>query len=166
MAQADYWPRLAAQAGYVRSSPSADPFFTDPGKQNTFNVGVSLSWDLFSGFAHQANVERARVQVTRTEREQAQALVDLEAELARTLATLETELEVLQLSKANLELAKQQEQLEVERYSAGASTSLDVRNAEIKLTQAELAVVQARVNVAVARAALRRVVGGDLEGNR
>lgn len=164
IAQADYWPRLSASAGYGRSSPSADPFFTDPSKQNSFNVGVNLSWDLFSGLAHQANIERARVQLTRTQREQAQTVLDLEAELRRTLATLDTELQVLQLAQSNYELAKQQEQLETERYSAGASTSLDVRNAEIKLTQAELAVVQGRANVAVARAALRRVVGGSVEG--
>lgn len=165
VARADYWPRLSANAGYGRSSPSADPFFTDPTKQNSVNFGVNLSWDLFSGFAHQANVERARVELTRTQREQEQALIELEAELKRTLTTLDSELAVLKIAERNLELAKQQEQLETERFSAGAATSLDVRNAEIKLTQAELSVVQGKANVAVARAALRRVVGGNVEAN-
>ncbi|MEW6434233.1 MAG: TolC family protein [Myxococcota bacterium] len=165
VARADYWPRLSASAGYGRSSPSADPFFTDPTKQNSVNFGVNLSWDLFSGLAHQANVERARVELTRSQREQQQTLIELEAELKRTLATLQSELAVLTIAERNLELAKQQEQLETERFSAGASTSLDVRNAQIKLTQAELAVVQGKANVAVARAALRRVVGGTVEAN-
>lgn len=164
LARADYWPRLAASAGYTRSSPSADPFFTDPSKQNSLTAGVSVSWDLFSGFAHEANVERARVQLTRTQREQAQTLLDLAAELRRTIATLDTELQVLELSQVNLELARQQERLETERFAAGAATSIDVRNAEVKLTQAELAVVQGRASVAVAREALRRVVGGTVEG--
>lgn len=165
VARADYWPRLSASAGYGRSSPSADPFFTDPTKQNSINFGVNLSWDLFSGLAHQANVERARVELTRTQREQEQTLIELEAELKRTLTTLDSELAVLKIAERNLELARQQEQLETERFSAGANTSLDVRNAEIKLTQAELSVVQGKANVAVARAALRRVVGGNVEAN-
>lgn len=164
IARADYWPTLSASAGYNRGSPNAGLFF-DPTRQNSLNAGLSLSWNLFNGFAHEANVERARVTLTRTQRDQAQTMLDLEAELKRTIATLDTELEVLKLAEANYELAKQQEQLETERFAAGASTSLDVRNAEIKLTQAELIVAQGRANVAVARAALRRVVGGNVEGN-
>lgn len=163
VARANYFPRLSASAGYGRNSPTADPFFTDPSRQNSFNVGASLSWDLFNGLGDQANVERARVELTRTEREQEQALIDLEAELKRTLATLSTERDVLTIAEKNLVLAQQQHQLETERFSAGAATSLDVRNAEIKLTQAQLGVVQGRANVAVARAALRRVVGGNVE---
>lgn len=163
LARADYWPRLSANAGYGRSAPSADLFFTEPGLQNSLNAGFTLSWDLFNGFAHKANEERARIELTRAEKEQVQAVVDLEAELKRTLETLETELAVLLIAERNLELAKQQEKLETERFSAGANTSLDVRNAQIKLTQAQLGVVQGKANVAVARAALYRVVGGTVE---
>ena len=45
--------------------------------------------------------------------------------------------------------------LEEERYAAGAGTSLEVRNAQLKLTQAQLTQVQGRVDVEIARAALR-----------
>ncbi|MEW5737663.1 MAG: TolC family protein [Myxococcota bacterium] len=164
VASADYWPRVSVNGTYGHAAPSAEFFFSDWGLQNSLSAGFNLSWDLFNGLAHKANVERARVELTRAEREQVQAVVDLETELRRTLNTLETELEVLKISEKNLELAQQQEKLETERFSAGANTSLDVRNAQIKLTQAQLAVVQGKANVAVARAALYRVVGGDLEG--
>ena len=165
VASADYWPRVSASAGYGRNAPSADLFFTEWQLQNSLSAGVNLSWDLFNGLAHKANVERARIEVTRTERTQSQTVVDLEAELKRTLETLETELAVLKISEKNLELAQQQEKLETERFSAGASTSLDVRNAQIKLTQAQLGVIQGKANVAVARAALYRVVGGTVESS-
>lgn len=165
LARADYWPRLSASASYGRSAPSADLFFTEPELQNSVSAGLNLSWDLFNGFAHKANEERARIELTRAEKEQVQAVVDLEAELKRTLQTLESELAVLKISERNLEFAKQQERLETERFAAGANTSLDVRNAQIKLTQAELGVVQGKANVAVARAALYRVVGGKVESS-
>lgn len=161
IARGGYLPRLSGSLSGGRSAPSADPFFTSITKQNTFSAGLNLSWDLFSGFATDAAVERARLSRTRVGREQEQTRLDLEAELRRTLDTLATEEQVLELSRANLELARQQEQLETERFAAGASTSLDVRNAELKLTQAELSVDQGRANVAVAREALRRVLGGD-----
>jgi outer membrane protein TolC len=163
VARADYWPRLSASAGYGRSAPSTNLFFAVPHLQNSVSAGFNLSWDLFNGFAHEANEERARLELTRAEKEQVQAVVDLEAELRRTLQTLETELAVLKLSERNLELATQQEMLETERFATGANTPLDVRNAQIKLTQARLGVEQAKANVAVARAALYRVVGGAVE---
>lgn len=160
VARADYWPRLAATAGYTRQSPTADPFFTDPTKQNALSLGVNLSWDLFSGFQHEAAIERARADAAQSRAQEAQAIVDLEAELRRTIDALAAELDVLVIAERNLSQAKEQLTLEAERFNAGAGSSLEVRNAQIKYTQAQLAVLQGRADVATARAAVARATGG------
>lgn len=160
VARADYWPRLAASAGYTRQSPAADPFFTDPAKQNALNLGVNLSWDLFSGFQHEATLERARADVAQSRAQEQQAIVDLEAEIRRAVEALAAELDVLVIAERNLAQAKEQVTLEEERFNAGAGSSLEVRNAQIKYTQAQLAVLQGRADVATARAAVSRAVGG------
>lgn len=159
VARADYFPRLSASASYFRSSPTADPFFTDPTKQNAVTIGATLNWNLFSGFQHESAVERARADVSTAQAQQRQMLVDLQSELKRTTGALAAELEVLKLAESNLKTAEAQAKLEEERFSAGAATSLEVRNAQTKLTQAKITMLQSRADVAIARAALDRAVG-------
>lgn len=161
VARADYFPRLGASASYARTSPTADPFFTDPSKQNSLTLGANLSWDLFSGFQHEAQVERARTDLSQAEVQQRQAIVDIEAEIRRAVEGHAAEAEVLSISVRNLEFAREQTKLEEERFAAGAGSSLEVRNAQIKYTQAQLSVLQGRADVATARAALERAVGGS-----
>lgn len=162
LATSSYLPRISARASYGRSSPSADPFFTDPTKQNSLSIGASLSWDLFNGFGQQAQAEQARTEVTRAEVTQRQTLVDLEAELRRTHEGAAIEAEVLEISRSSLAIAEEQLRLEEARFAAGANTNLEVRNAQIKFTQAQLSVLSGRADVAVARAALARTIGGEV----
>jgi outer membrane protein TolC len=160
LATSAYLPRIAASATYSRGSPTAGVFF-DPTRQHTLTLGASLSWDLFNGFGQQAQVEQARIEVTRAEAQQRQSLLDLEAELRRAHDSASVELEVLKLSSGSLGIAEEQLKLEEARFAAGAGSSLEVRNAQIKFTQAQLSVLSGRADVAVARAALARTTGGE-----
>jgi outer membrane protein TolC len=158
-----YLPRLSLNGAYFRSSPSADPFFTDPTRQNALQLGASLSWDLFNGFLYQAQLEQARVEARRSRSVQAQSMLDLEAELRRSHDTARAEVEVLGISEGSLKIAEEQLNLEEARFSAGAGSTIEVRNAQIKFTQAQLSALTSRANVAVARAALMRTIGGDIQ---
>jgi outer membrane protein len=159
ISRADYFPRISVNAQYSRSSPAID-LFVDPTRQNVLGLGANLSWDLFSGFQHVAQEERARADLSQAQAQQRQAIVDLEAEIVRANDAFATEAEVLAISERNLSVAKEQTTLEEERFIAGAGSTLEVRNAQIKYTQAQLSVLQGRADVATARAALERAVGG------
>jgi outer membrane protein TolC len=163
IAQASYLPRVSVGAGYTRSAPSADPFFTDPTRQNAVNVGLNLSWDLFSGFATEANTSRARSDFNQAENTLLRATQELEGQLRSALAALTTQREMLGLSQENLVLAEKASALAEQRYSAGAASTLEVRDAQLKLTQAQLALLQGRIDVEIARAAVSRLTGIRLE---
>lgn len=160
VSRSDYFPRISASAQYSRNSPALDLFF-DPTRQNVLTLGANLSWDLFSGFQHVAQEARARTELTQAQAQQRQSIIDLEAEITRANDAYATEVEVLAISEKNLDVAREQTALEEERFSAGAGSSLEVRNAQIKYTQAQLSVLQGRADVATARAALERSVGGS-----
>ncbi len=159
VSRADYFPRLGFSANYSRNSPELSQF-VDPTQQNVLSVGANLTWDLFSGFQHVAQEERARIDLSDTEAQRRQAIVDLETEISRANQAYATEVEVLAISARNLGVAQEQTRLEEERFLAGAGSTLEVRNAQIKYTQAQLSVLQGRADVATARAALERAVGG------
>jgi outer membrane protein TolC len=161
IATAGYFPRLAARAAYSRGAFDGRTFFGEPANQNSVEIGATLSWDIFNGFGQQAQGEQARVEVRRAEAQQQQTLVDLDAELRRTWGTAAVEVEVLGLAREGLAIADEQLKLEVERFSAGAGSNLEVRNAQVKFTQAQLQVLTGHADVAVARAALARTIGGE-----
>ncbi len=162
IARADYLPRLSANLGYGRSAPQADLFF-DPTRQNSLSLGATLSWDLFSGFLTDSQVERAQSQLTELQKQQRQTLLELESELLRTASSYGAQIEIAQLAGQNRELADLSFSVEEQRYTAGASTSLAVRDAQTRALQAQLTQLQTRVDVEIARATVERLAGGPLE---
>jgi outer membrane protein len=162
VARGAYLPQVSGNLGYTRQSPSADPFFTDPTKQNAINLGLTLRWDVFSGFATQAQVGRASADVRNAGLQEQQAERELAAEIRRASSALDSQLKIAALAERNLKLAEQALKLAEERFNAGASTTLEVRDAQIKLTQTQLTQVQGRIDVEIARAGLGRIVGAPV----
>jgi outer membrane protein len=161
IARADYLPRLTANASYNRTAPSAELFF-DPTKQHALNLGANLSWDLFSGFATDTQVARAQSQLTELERQHAQATIELESEIVRATGAMTAQLEIAKLAAKNRALADESFNAESQRYAAGASTSLSVRDAQSRALQAQLTQLQTKVDVEIASAALERLTGGPV----
>jgi outer membrane protein TolC len=160
---AQYMPQVALQGGYQRQSPAADLFFTDPSKQNVLWGGLNLTWNAFSGFGTQAQVVQAREGVIQAQLTRERAGTDLEGDVRRAIEALNTNIEVASIAEANLTLSRSSLSLAEERFTAGAGSTLEVRDAQVKVTAAELAYLQARVDVEVARAGLHRVIGSDIE---
>jgi len=162
VAHAAYLPRVSATAAYNRTSTGAEPFFIEPTYQNGLSFGLVMQWDLFSGFATQAQVSRASSDLRTTELQQSQAERELAAEIRRTSAALDAQLKIATLAERNRAIAELALKLAEERFNAGAGSTLEVRDAQIKLTQTQLTQVQGRIDVEIARASLGRIVGAPL----
>ncbi|HEX8700613.1 MAG TPA: TolC family protein [Myxococcaceae bacterium] len=159
VARAEYLPRLLAQGSYSRSDPTADLVFTEPRLQNTLSGAVVLQWDIFTGLSTGARVSRSDASIRTAELNLAQAERELEAEVRRTLEALQVQISSAKLAADNREAALQSLALAEERFKAGAGSTLEVRDAQLKLTQSELVLLENRVNVEVARFAVTRAMG-------
>jgi len=161
VAEAAYLPRVSAQVSYYRQTPAAGVFF-NPLLQHGVNAALVLQWDVFSGFATQAAVGRAGTDLRGAELQVAQAEREMGGELRRTTSALDSQLQVALLAEKNRSIAELSLRLAEERFNAGAGSTLEVRDAQIKLTQAQLTQVQGRIDVEIARANLSRIVGSSL----
>ncbi|MBN1204480.1 MAG: TolC family protein [Myxococcaceae bacterium] len=159
IASAAYIPRLLGQGSYSRSGPNAGPVFSEPNLQNNVSGAVVLQWDLFSGFATRAQVSQAEASRRTAELNLTQAERELEASVRTAVESLQTQIIAARLAAENRGAAVQSLALAEERFKAGAGSTLEVRDAQLKLTQAELALLENRVNVEIARFALMRAVG-------
>jgi outer membrane protein TolC len=159
IARAGYLPRITGDVNYSRRGPEAGPVFTEPRLQNTFTVGVGLQWNLFNGLGTGAQVSGAEAQLRRTQLTLTQTQRELEAEVRRTLVVLQSQLETARIARENREAAVQSLTLQEERFRAGAGSTLEVRDAQLRLTQAELSLLESRIDVEIARFTLTRAMG-------
>ena len=164
-AQAGYYPSVSAQASYNRQGPYlAGPqgVYGDPTQQYVASFGVVVNWNLFEGRTTSANVQRANLNEQRTRLVSEQNLLTVTGEIARSRVGYRALSTSAALAEENLGSAKESLQLAVRRYDAGAGTQVEVRDALLNLTRAELVLLQARIDAIIARADLNRAVGGAL----
>ncbi|MGC4001491.1 MAG: TolC family protein [Anaeromyxobacter sp.] len=164
-AKGGYLPALTARGTYGRSGQDlsgVEGVLGDPTKAYSASVGVALSWNLFEGMRTRSQVTRAEGNLARNQALQqasveavAKEVADARASVVSLAAQVTLSEEALRLSRSALDLATQ-------RFAAGLASQLEIRDANLKLAQAELALVQSRIDFAVASADLVRAVGGAL----
>lgn len=123
----------------------------------TFSVGAQ--WDIATGGRRKYDVIEARSRLNSLEHQ----LKDLEAivELDVTAAHIQINDSMARITAENgtRELAKEGLRLAELRFQEGAGTQSEVLDAELALTSAETALVQALRDFAVANSALERAIG-------
>jgi outer membrane protein TolC len=158
--QAAGWaPRLGFQLQWLRSGPEADTVYTDFGKQNALSGVFTLNWDIFNGFQTDAQTKQARAQLTQAKLNLAQNERDVEGQVKVALDSLGSQLKALEIAQQNRVTASQNLDYAQERFKAGASSTLEVRDAQLKLAQAYQTLIQTRSDTEVARAALEKAMG-------
>ncbi len=169
-----YWPTLSAQASYSRSGRYAldrkdaaglvvsDGTFADPARNYNASIGLVLSWNLFAGRSTEAGLARAEASWEKVRATAGKTSDGVAREVTSARQTVVALAVQVGLSADNLTAAEQSLALARQRLEAGLASQLEVRDASLKFTQAELSLVQARIDHAVATADLARAVGGAL----
>jgi outer membrane protein len=165
VATSGYFPRVLSQGSYSRQGSSTRQELPDgsigtrPILQNGVSGAVVLQWDLFSGFGTRAQVSRAEASVRTAELNLARVERELDGAVRLSIEALAANIEATRLAAANREVAQQSLALAEERFKAGAGSTLEVRDAQLSLTRAELTLLENRVDVEIARFSLMRAMG-------
>lgn len=163
VARAGAYPSLGLQGAYARSGAhlgGRDGVYGDPSRGYTATGQVVLSWTLFDGLGTPAAVRRAGGEVARAEAAAQRTGETVAGEVENARAAVVALGREVELAAATLAVARDGLRLATERFEAGLATELEIRDANLKRSQAELTLLQARVDHAVARADLLRAVGG------
>ena len=158
-AKDQYLPRLTGQAVYSRSAPGVDPVFTRWNRQNVLQGSLNLSWDVFSGFLTRSQVGTAEANKTEAQINLEQSEHDVAGAVRAAIENLSALEQAATIAADNRAIAAENLSVAQQRYQAGADTTLDVRDAQLKLASAELTLLQTRTDVEVARASLARAMG-------
>lgn len=158
IARSEYFPSVLIGAQYAREAPTGS-LFIDPQRQHVLAVGATLNWNFFSGLATLGRDRSAHAELRLAEATQAQAMSTIEGDIAREYEVLKTALQIADVAEKTKDFAEEEAKLEEQRYTVGVGTNLDVRNAQLKLTQSQFNSLSARFDVEISRARLGRLAG-------
>jgi outer membrane protein TolC len=155
-----YWPRVSLVGQWGRTT-NYFPTFTDrPDLNSQASIGVNVSWNLFNGFNTTANARKADIQVALAENDFASGRRNVASDVEKAVAQLATARTQVRVAQQAEQTAREGLRLAKTRQEVGVGTQLEVRDAELKLTQAQLSVVGSLVDGREAEAALKRAQGG------
>jgi outer membrane protein len=160
-ARSDYLPSLGVGALHQRYDTEIFP-----GAAKVTSVTFSVSFPLWNNGLREIEVSRARVarDVARTVRE------DLERAVRRDVSaafdTYESSREAVRLARVGVAVARDTYRMQEMRYRAGASTILDLLDAQVNLAEAEAGLVQARYVTRLSLAQLEAILGRRLFSNK
>jgi outer membrane protein TolC len=124
--------------------------------------GIAVNWNLFEGRATSAAVQRANLTEEKVRLQSEGNLLQVTSEIARSSAGYRTLSASATLAEENLKSARESLRLAQTRFDAGVATQVEIRDALLALTRAELSLLTARIDAIIARADLNRAVGGAL----
>ena len=155
----DLWPVISFNGGYQRAARSLDDFTLPPHQANTLSGSVNLLWNIYGGGQTTAQAEKARIQVLLTENDLAAGRRVVAADVEKAVASWTAARTQARVAGQLEENAVKGLQLAKARQEVGVGTQLEVRDAELKVTQAKLSRLGALVDGREAEAALRRAAG-------
>lgn len=127
--------------------------------QDTWQVGLQVTWNLADGGANRARVEAARAALEQSRLELAELEAGVAVELARRYAELTEALQELAVAERRVAEAGERHRLLQEQERLGTATRLQVWEAEAEAARARHQRLQAEARVARARTALAVAAG-------
>jgi outer membrane protein TolC len=134
-------------------------------------VGLQLDWVLYDGGARDAQRHQLDGQRLETQMRLLRMRDTISDEIANADETIRVKKKALEAASVSVGLSKETLVLVEAQHDAGTATQLDLLQAQDALVSAEVALAQARFDLATAQLTLDRALGqwppkGDSQGGR
>ncbi|HET6779479.1 MAG TPA: TolC family protein [Gemmatimonadales bacterium] len=157
----DYLPTL--RVGAVHQRYDTQIF---PGAANITSVTFGVSLPVWDNGLREIEINRARINrdVARSIREDLERVV--RRDVTSSFDAYETSRAAVELANVAGTVARENYRMQALRYRSGASTILDLLDAQVSVVEAEAGVVEARYNTRLALARLEAIIGRRLFSNK
>lgn len=161
MQKFDYLPTLSLTGSYLWNSMNNNFKFNDY-KWNPYSiVGVSLTIPIFSGGNRLNNIKQTQVSISQLNLQKIDTERNLQLATKQNMDNMKTCIKQFSAAQKGVEQAERGYTISQKRYDTGASTLLELNDAELALTQAKLNLNQAIYNYMIARSDLEKTLGKD-----
>ncbi len=139
--QSGWMPNVSLTSSYAWNRNISDPtnrISLISSTQTGLSAGVNLSWNIFDGGRTKTNVTNARIALDTQEIRKNQLEEQLERDVNNAWETYQNSLFSLKVQEQNVQTNKLNFERSNERYKLGQISSIDFRQAQVNLINAEL----------------------------
>jgi outer membrane protein TolC len=160
-AYSDFLPRLSLNASYGYADRTITSNLTDDIITERYDatIGLNLSFNLFNGGRDRIAWQNARLE----SESQQLALEDtrnrLEGMTREAYEAFENQMELVGLEQQNEQTARQNLELIQEKYRIGAVSSLEFRDAQVSLLNAQVSLITAKYQARITRIQIEQLTG-------
>jgi outer membrane protein len=157
------WPSLGGSYSYSKQNDNAvGDLYRNLDQDARWGFSIGLSQTIFDGFQTKGSIQRGTADRRGKEQALEQQRLQAALDIRESLLGLKNASEWIRSAREGVGLAEESARLQKALYEAGGGTLLEWNNAQVELTRAKVAVVEAEASYHMAEAALERAVGGPL----
>ena len=157
--KAKFLPTLSAFFQYSRRNSDFEKVYSEFNFNYSWTAAVQLNMNLFNGFNDYSNVQKAKINEMQARENQINFIRELKSSISSSFENYKSYVEIIDINRENLAAAREELRLAQERYQIGSGTSLDVREAQVKLTRAEETLISAQYNAMITLSKLDAELG-------
>lgn len=123
------------------------------------NYGVTLGFDLFDGFNRKRERSNALIEIQNRKIQYKEVEQEVKADLLTIYYAYENNLRLLRLEEQNLEVARENLEIALERYKLGSLAGLELREVQKSLLDAEERLISVKYQIKLAEVSLLQISG-------
>jgi len=164
--KSDYLPTLGLTGsyGWNKNDNNAASFLA-VSTSTGLSGGINLSWNLFDGGSTMTRVKNAQIDLENQQLQKEQIVMDIERNFNNAWDDYQNKLTIFYVQEENILTAKNNFERTQEKYRLGQVTSIEFRQAQLNLLNAELSRNQAKYEAKLAELFVLQLSGELLNVN-
>ncbi len=158
-AQSKNYPYLKLNAGYGYTANKYEVATYHQQNYLGMNYGLTLGFNIFDGFNRYREQRNAKIQIENKTLEYEQLQLSLKSDFANIWMAYQNNMELTNLEQENLNNAKENYEIAIDRYKLGDLSGIELREAQNSLLEAEERLVQAQYNTKLCEISLMQISG-------
>lgn len=157
--KANKYPIISLNSGYEFNRSTSPTGFNTQFRANGLTYGITASLPIFNGFLQRQNERNAKIAISSSELTFEKTKQDLLAQLSTAYQNYSTYLELVKLEKRNVDLAKQNLSITLDKYRLGSIAPLELREAQKNAIDANSRYVETQYQAKLAEITLKELSG-------
>lgn len=153
------YPTVAVNSGYEFQRSASPTGFNTQQRTKGFTYGLTASMNIFNGFLQRQNERNAKIEINSSELTLSKTKQDINAQLITAYQNYTTNLGLLRVEKANVEIAKQNLDITLEKYRLGSIAPLELREAQRNSIDAITRYLEAQYQAKLTEISLKEISG-------
>lgn len=162
----DWFPQIAVNGGYGYNKIETSTGFVDFSRTTGFNYGVTARINLFDGFNKNRASQNAKLRLKNQQLLLDELKLNISSEVQQLYEQYQDALSLIELEKENLAYIKQTQDIALERFRLGTISSVELRETQLSLLNAENRLIVAQIEAKTAETELLRLSGNLLRRDK